>query len=1094
MNDYRKLNNIIGWLVWAIATFTYCSTIEPTASFWDCGEYIACSYKLEVGHPPGAPFFLLVARVFSMFSMGDPSQAAMWVNVMSGLCSSFTILFLFWSITRLAKKMLSPAENPVDGKMWAILGAGIVGGLAYTFSDSFWFSAVEGEVYAMSSLFTAAVFWAILKWEEEADQPGSMRWIVLIAFLTGMSIGVHLLNLLVIPSICFIYYFKKYKFSWGGFIIAGIISIFILGGIQAGVIPGIAKLAADYELFFVNTVHMPFNSGTLLYFVLLIGFVSTAIAYSVNGKEGYYKLTFSMAIAFALFAVISGSGAGSILMRLLVLGGMVYAIHYLKNKRAVLNTISLSFAMMLIGYSTFFVLVIRSQANPPMDENNPENALNMLSYLNREQYGDWPIGYGQYYNAPARPRSEFTNGTPIYQRDEKTGSYIVIDKREHVNPVYDPEFCTYFPRMWSQQDNHEEQYVYWGNVKGRPKQVTNNQGEPETRYVPTFGENIYYFLNYQMRYMYWRYFAWNFVGKQNDVQGLTNNPTDGNWVTGIKGFDEYLRDGEPYNPLSVSKNNKATNKFFALPLILGLLGLWFHYKRNPQDTFVVFCLFFFTGLAIVVYLNQYPYQPRERDYAYAASFYAFAIWLGLGVLFVYEFFSKKMNARTGAMAAIVVCLIAPALMATQGWDDHNRSKRTMARDFAINYLQSCDENAVLFTNGDNDTFPLWYAQEVEGIRTDVRVVNLSLFQTDWYIDQCRRAAYTSAPLPFTMSADKYAGSRRDIVYFFDKNIGYVNIKELMDYVASDNPENKYPAEGEMLHYFPSNRISIPIDSAKVAKNGCVPKGLEGRISKSLDWQLRRSYVTKNDLMVLDLLAGFNWDRPIYFAVTTGRQAYIGLEDYLQLEGLAYRLTPVKSTKEEMVMGARINAEKMYDNIMTKFQWGGMSTPGVYLDENSLRFASNMRIQMGGLASALVQEGKKDKAIKVLDKAMQEMPEETVPYDYTIYSIIVGYYQAGESKKAVPLAEKLFTNCESDLKYYNRLPNYHKSGYGGEIRQFKSLMVSLMQMARDNGELELAKRFEQRLPAVISQEDLQPQGPPPPKPQGPQPSQAQPVQK
>lgn len=1076
MNNYRKLNNLVGWLVWAVATFTYCSTIEPTASFWDCGEYIATAYKLEVGHPPGAPFFLLIARFFTMFSMGDPASAAMWVNIMSGLCSSFTILFLFWTITRLAKKILSPLENPTDGgKIWAILGAGLIGGLAYTFSDSFWFSAVEGEVYAMSSLFTAAVFWAILKWEEEAEQADSMRWIVLIAFLTGMSIGVHLLNLLVIPSICFIYYFKKYKFTWGGFIVAGIVSILLLGGIQAGVIPGIAKLAADYELFFVNKLGLPFNAGTLLYFILLIGLVAAAIAYSVNRKPGYYKITFFMAIAFAVFAVVSGSGGGSMFTRLLVLGGMVYAIHYLKDKHAILNTISLSFAMMLIGYSTFFVLVIRSQANTPMDENNPENALNMLSYLNREQYGDWPILYGQYYNAPTKPRNEFKDGTPTYERNKTTGKYDVIDKREDVNPVYEEEFCTVFPRMWSQQSNHEEAYKYWGNVKGRPKQVMGQNGEPETIYVPTFSENLTYFFRYQVGYMYWRYFAWNFIGRQNDVQGLVNNPTDGNWITGIKGFDEGRLDStEPYNPTSSTRNNKGTNKFFAIPFILGLLGLWYQYKKTAKDTFVVFCLFFFTGLAIVVYLNQYPYQPRERDYAYAASFYAYAIWIGLGVLFLYEFFSKRMNARSGAIAAIVICSVAPVLMGTQGWDDHNRSKRTMARDFAINYLQSCEPNAVLFTNGDNDTFPLWYAQEVEGIRTDVRVVNLSLFQTDWYIDQCRRAAYSSAPLPFTMSPDKYAASRRDIVYFMDKNIGYVNVRELMNYVASDKIENKYNMGGELLHILPSNKISIPVDSAKVVKNGSVQKGLENRISKSVDWQIRRSYITKNDLLVLDLLAGFNWERPIYFAVTTGREAYLGLDEYLQLEGLAYRLTPVRSTKEEMQTGARINASKMYDNIMTKFQWGGMSTPDIYLDENSLRFASNMRIQIGGLASVLVQSGQKDKAVKVLDKAMQEMPEETVPFDATMYSIIIGYFQAGENKKAAPLAEKLFALFESDLLYYNKLPGHHKAAYGGEIRRSKELMISLMQVARANGETELAKRFEQRLPAVISAEDMQPQ--------------------
>ena len=1072
MTDYRKLNNIVGWLICIVASYTYCSTIEPTASFWDCGEYIACSYKLEVGHPPGAPFFLLIARFFSLFAFGDVTKAAMMINVMSALSSAFTILFLFWTITRLAKKMIAPEGTEMDkGKMWAILGSGVIGALAYTFSDSFWFSAVEGEVYAMSSLFTAAVFWAILKWEEEADEPSSMRWLVLISYLMGLSVGVHLLNLLVIPSICFIYYFKKYKFTWKGFIVAGGISVVLLGGIQGGIIPGIVKLSADYELFFINKLSMPFNTGTALYFIILIGLVTTAILYSLNKKEVYYKATFGLAIAFALLAVASAQSGSGMFMRLVVLGGMVYAVHYLKNKPSVMNVIAMSFAVMMLGYSTFFVLIIRSQANTPMDENNPENALNMLSYLNREQYGDWPIGYGQYYNAPAKSRSEFKDGTPIYGKDLKTKKYVILDDRKHSVAVYEDDFCTVFPRMWSQQSQHEAAYKYWGDIKGKPKQVTDNNGESKTVYVPTFGENLTYFRRYQIGYMYLRYFAWNFIGKQNDVQGLNNNPTEGNWITGIPAFDNARLDVDLTTVPSNVQNNKATNKFYALPFILGLLGIWFQYKKGLKDAFVVFCIFFFTGLAIVIYLNQYPYQPRERDYAYAASFYAYAIWIGLGVLFIYDFLAKRTNAKNAAIIATAVSLVVPGLMAAEGWDDHNRFHKTMARDFAINYLNSCAPNAVLFTNGDNDTFPLWYAQEVEGIRTDVRVVNLSLFQTDWYINQCRRAAYDSKPLPFTMSADKYEASKRDIVYFMDKNIGYTNIKELMDYVASDNPENKYNAGGDYIDVLPSNKFSLPVDSAKVVQNGTVPKGLESRIVKSVDWQLKRSYVTKNDLMVLDLLAGFNWDRPIYFAVTTGREAYLGLEDYLQLEGLAYRLVPIKSTKEEMQNGARIASDIMYNNIMTKFQWGGMSHPKIYLDENNMRFASNMRIQIGGLAAQLIQEGKKDKAIKLLDKAQQEMPEATIPYDATMYSICLAYFQAGENKKAKDIAEKLFTMFEGDLRFYNKLPAIHKAAYGGEISRARQLMMALVSICYNFKEEALGKSFEQRLPAVIPQEEM-----------------------
>ncbi|HEY1040434.1 MAG TPA: DUF2723 domain-containing protein, partial [Bacteroidia bacterium] len=749
--NYKNLNNIIGWLVFAIATFTYCSTIEPTASFWDCGEYIACSQKLEVGHPPGAPLFLLIAKFFSLFSFGDATKAAMWVNVMSALCSSFTILFLFWSITRLAQKVIIKTGESIEGgKMFAILGAGVVGALAYTFSDSFWFSAVEGEVYAMSSFFTAIVFWAILKWEEEADSPTATRWLILIAYLMGLSIGVHLLNLLVIPAICFIYYYKKYKFSWGGWFITGILSLIILGGIQAGVIPGIVKLSADYELFFTNKLGMGFNTGTIIYFALLLTFLVASITYSINGKEGHYKIAFFGAILFSIFALISGSGFGSIASRLIVLGGMVFALHYLKNKKEVLNTVALSFAMILIGYSSFFVLVIRSQANTPMDENDPENAITLLSYLNREQYGDWPIGYGNYYNAPLDKNQQYKDGNPVYAQDKKTGKYIITDDRKESIPNYDKDFCTPFPRMWSTQANHEAAYKYWGNIKGKPKQVQGYNGETETIYVPTMGENLTYFKNYQIGYMYLRYFGWNFIGRQNDVQGLNNNPTEGNVITGFKGLDDKMLGFNTAEMPSAAANNKANNKFYAIPLILGLLGLVFHIRRHRSSAFVVTALFFLTGLAIVVYLNQYPYQPRERDYAYAASFYAFAIWIGFGVLAIYKLLAAaKLNIKTAATLATIIALAGPCIMAKEGWDDHSRAKRSMARDFAVNYLNSCAKNAILFTNGDNDTFPLWYAQEVEGIRTDIRVVNLSLLQTDWYINQMRRKAYDSDPVPFT---------------------------------------------------------------------------------------------------------------------------------------------------------------------------------------------------------------------------------------------------------------------------------------------------------------------------------------------------------
>ena len=964
-------------------------------------------------------------------------------------------------------------ETIEGAKMFAILGAGSIGALAYTFSDSFWFSAVEGEVYAMSSFFTAIVFWAILKWEEEADEPLATRWIILIAYLMGLSIGVHLLNLLVIPAICFIYYYKKYNFTWKGWFVTGILSLVILGGIQAGIIPGIVKLSADYELFFTNTLGLGFNTGTIFYFILLLCFITFAIIYSLKEKESYFKITFYTAIVFAVFALISGKGAGSFLSRLVILGGMVAALHYLKNKKEILNTIALSFAMMLIGYSSFFILVIRSQANTPMDENDPENAITLLSYLNREQYGDWPIGYGNYYNAPLDKQKPYLDGNPVYAKDKESGKYIITDDRKESDPNYDKEFCTVFPRMWSTQSSHEAAYRHWGNIKGRPKQITNNEGEAETVYVPTFVENLTYFKNYQIGYMYLRYFAWNFIGRQNDIQGLTNNPTEGNWITGLKSFDDARLDiNSDYLPSTLS-NNKGNNKFYGLPFILGLIGIIYLLRKDKATSFVVAALFLLTGLAIVVYLNQYPYQPRERDYAYAASFYAYAIWIGFGMLAIFDFLSKKINGKIAVTIAFILSVGIPALMASEGWDDHNRSNRTMSRDFAVNYLNSCAKNAILFTNGDNDTFPLWYAQEVEGIRTDVRVVNLSLLQTDWYINQMRRAAYESAPVPFTLDPKKYVQGTRDVIYFNDQDLGYVDIKELMKFVASDEPQNKWqiPGREKALDIFPTKKIRVSVDSAKVVNNGTVQKDMAGRVLKQLNWEIQRNYVLKNDLMIMDLLAANDWNRPVYFAVTTGADAYLNLDKYLQLEGLAYRLVPIESSEREMASGGpRIAEDIMYDNIM-KFQFGGMKNKGVYLDENCLRMASNIRIQIAQLASALIEKGKKSKAIKVLDKAQEEMPEFNVPLDATMYSICVAYYQGGAKDKGNQLANRLFDIFEKDQQFYNKMKVEQKSFYSREMRQTADLLNRLISLTAAYGDKDLSDKFLIRIKNILPAEEI-----------------------
>jgi tetratricopeptide (TPR) repeat protein len=1077
--EFGKLNNIIGWLVWAIATVTYFCTIEPSASFWDCGEYIACSYKLEVGHPPGAPFFLIIGRFFTLFAGSDPAHAAMMINVMSALSSSFSILFLFWTITRLGVKVYGKKVNELEKpKLWAILGAGIVGGLAYTFSDSFWFSAVEGEVYAMSSFFTAIAFWAILKWDEEdsVNPTGALRWLVLISYMIGLSIGVHLLNLLIIPAIGFIIYFKKYKFSWKGFFIAGISSVLVLGLVQNLIIPKIVKFISDYEVFFTNKLHLGFSTGTIFFFLLLTVSLISFIVYTTSKKEKYFKLGIYSAAILSAFAVIVAPSGGGMFFRLLMLGGMLYAIQKFKTKTITLNAIFLSFATLLIGYSSFFVLVIRSQANPPMDENDPENAPNMLSYLLREQYGDWPLLYGQYYNAPSRPRNEFGDGDPIYAKDKVNSNYKVIDSRKNSIAKYEKEFCTPFPRMYSSQSHHETGYKYWGNVSAhhKNKTVESRYGETETVEIPTMAANLTYFFKYQVNYMYLRYFYWNFVGRQNDVQGSTGNNMDGNWISGIKPIDDFKLDTDTSQKIYRDKNNFANNHFYALPLILGLFGMFFHFKRNKPDAWVVLCFFLLTGLAIVIYLNQSPYQPRERDYAYTGSFYAFAIWIGLGVLFLFDQLSKKSLTMGAAIGSTALSLVVPFVMAKDGWNDHDRSLRSLSRDVAINYLQSCAPNAILFTNGDNDTFPLWYAQEVEGIRTDVRVVNLSLLQTDWYIRQMRRAAYDSKPVPFTIPEEKLEAEKMSYLLVNGQNPKPMNLVEALKVALSDDPAGKYDNGGDLLDVLPAKSFYVDVDSLKVMKQKVVSVKDTARLAKRISWDLGgRNYITKNDLLVLDLVAHNKWERPIYFAVTTGDDAYVGLKRYFQLEGLAYRFVPIRQTETEEAQGGRVNTEVMYDNIMNKFLWGGMDKPGVNLDENCVRMVGNLRMQMSILAGALINEGKNKKAKDILDKCLAVMPDENISYDASIYTICGAYYEIGEIEKANKLAKKLFDIYEGDLKIYTTQKPNHRSAYGRDINQAKEVLKRLTGLAQQYKQDVLSKEFMTRIQGVLSPEDMEP---------------------
>ncbi len=997
MKNYKFINNVTGWLVFLVAAVVYLMTIEPTTSFWDCGEFITTSYKLEVGHPPGAPFFMILGRFFTIFA--DPSSAAMMINALSALASAFTILFLYWTITHLAQKLVGTEKEYSLGQTVAIIGSGVVGALAYTFSDTFWFSAVEGEVYASSSLITAIVFWAILKWENVADEPHANRWIILIAYLMGISIGIHLLNLLAIPAIVFVYYYKKYPVTRNGIIASLAISVLLLGIIMYGIIPGVIKIASWFELMFVNGFGLPFNTGTIFYAALLIGLI-------------------------------------------------VFGIHYTTKKNLVLwNTVLVAFMVIIIGYSSFAMIVIRSSANTPMDQNSPDNVFSLLGYLNREQYGDRPLFTGQNYNTPLDPQNPYVEDKPYYI--QKDGKYVVSDIRQ--KPQYDSRFTTFFPRMWSSQSQHIKDYQSWAGVEGKTVQITNRQGEPETIKLPTFGENLQFFVRYQVVHMYMRYFMWNFVGRQNDIQGH-GDVLSGNWLSGID-FIDSARLGDQSDLPAKYANNKARNTYYFLPLLLGLLGAFFHYHRNKKDMWVVSLLFIMTGIAIVVYLNQYPHQPRERDYAYAGSFYAFAIWIGLGVLAIPELLKKWLPYTSTAVAASVLSLfLVPGVMANENWDDHDRSNRYTARDFGANYLNSCEDNGIIFTNGDNDTFPLWYNQEVEGVRTDLRVCNLSYLQTDWYIDQMRRQAYESNPLPITFTEDQYVQGKRDVIYLMnDPRIkGAVDLKKALDFVKDDNPKTKL-TQADNAAYIPSKRLFLKVDKEAVIRNKVVPEAQYDQIVDTIFIDFgNKNYVTKDELMVLDMIANSNWERPIYYAITVGRDKYLGLQDYFQLDGFAYRFTPVKTEQSGIYFG-RVNTERMYQHMMNDFKWGNMNDPKVYIDENNQRMMMNIRNNFNRLAESLVQEGRKDSAIKVLDRSLELIPHDIVPYNYFSLQLAEDYLSAGAMDKGTKVMREIYESYKEEMDYFLKLDDKYLVSVDEEIQR---IMYFLREMSLITNEYKL----------------------------------------
>lgn len=1017
MKKYQLYNNITGWIIFLISAVVYLMTIEPTVSFWDCGEFITTSYKFEVGHPPGAPLFMIVGRIFTLF--GGAGDAAKMINSMSALASGFTIMFLFWTITHLAKKLVNNSKELSAGQTIAILASGVIGALAYTFSDTFWFSAVEGEVYATSSLMTAVVFWAILKWENVADEPGANRWLIFIAYIIGLSIGVHLLNLLAIPAIVFVYYFKKYDVTRKGVLVALVASIVILGFIMYGIIPGVVTVGSWFELLFVNTFGLPFHSGLLFYTAAIVA-------------------------------------------------GISYGIWYTLKKQMVLwNTILAGTAVILIGYSSFALIIIRSSAQPPMDQNSPNNAFSLLSYLNREQYGDRPLLYGQFYDSPYNPQQRYLEGKPVYSQID--GKYKITYNR--VVPNYDDKFNMVFPRMWStMESSHAQDYKEWGNIKGTRIQHRNEQGENEVIVKPTFIENMRFFLRYQVNHMYWRYFMWNFAGRQNDIQSH-GSVIHGNWISGINFIDKARLGDQKNLPASLS-GNKGKNTYYFLPLLLGLLGLFYQYNKGAEGkkgVWVVFLLFFMTGLAIVIYLNQYPHQPRERDYAYAASFYAFTIWIGLGVLALSEALKKFVpeTIAAGVSGALALVLV-PGIMGAENWDDHDRSGRYTARDFGANYLETCAPNGIIFTNGDNDTFPLWYNQEVEGVRSDVRVCNLSYLQTDWYINQMRRQAYNSAPMPISMTPDKYLQGTRDIIYLLDNprlNRPTIGTKEAISFVSDDNPATKLQ-QADNAAYIPKKILSFKVDKEAVIRNKVVRPEDYDKIVDTMYINLSdRNYISKDELVILDLLATNNWERPIYWAMTVGSDKYLNLEDYFQLEGFAYRLVPIRgnSQPDKLLLGT-VASDIMYDNLMNKFKWGGINDPNVYIDENNARMMTNISNGFHRLASALIEEGKKDSAIAAIDRCFELMPQKVVPPGYFTIELATDYLKAGAAEKGKQALTSAFDSFNDDLNYYFSLDNrfVQSKSIQEELQRSLFFMQLIERSARANNQPELAQKASETL--------------------------------
>lgn len=1078
MKQYKITNNIIGWIVFAIAAFTYCMTVEPSASFWDCPEFISTATKLEVGHPPGAPFFMLTGNFFTHFT-GDPAKAAFCVNIMSALLSALCILFLFWTITHLTR-MLICKDGMVTtwGQIITIMGSGVVGALAYTWSDTFWFSAEEGEVYAYSSMFTALVFWLILKWEDHADEPHSDRWIVLIFYLTGLSIGVHLLNLLCLPAIALVYYYKRHpQAQTKGSLVALLVGFLLVAAVLYGVVPGIVKVGGWFELFFVNTLGMPFNTGMVVYILALIAVVLTAIWSTTKTNRtltnGLYLASVGM-LGIPFF----GTGFMSVLIGIVLLATLYFLLNMKRKdgkmllRKRILNTSLLCMLMLMIGYSSYAVIVIRSVANPPMDQNSPEDIFSLGSYLSRDQYGQTPLFFGQAFTS--QPDFD-ANGQAIYNtttehhRKEKTqaneaDTYEDVESLESLQ--YPSGMKMLFPRMYSSA--HAQAYNDWlgGNIQLRDVNYTTSGGDFQYGQMPSQWDNLNFFMSYQINFMYWRYFMWNFAGRQNGYQS-NGEKEHGNWLTGIPFIDNAMYGNQKELPNELQQD-KAHNVFYMLPLLLGLLGLFwqaFRGDKGVKQFWVVFFLFFMTGLAIVLYLNQTPMQPRERDYAYAGSFYAFAIWIGMGVAALADLLGRALKARKKATeefgvlpaaVASVLCVLVPLQMVSQTWDDHDRSGRYACRDFGLNYLDTMPEkladgtpaNPIIFSNGDNDTFPLWYNQETEGKRTDARVCNLEYLQTEWYTDQMVRPAYNSPSLPIAWKRAEYVD---------DGKHGYfpiVDRKAELDAFKKAHPNGPDPYELTYImdnyvrtkQIFPTDSVVVKVNKQNVINQGItVPAGMEipDHISLSLKWAGRG--MSRKQVMIYEMLARNNWKRPIYMSVTLGAENYAGLQDYFCLEGLAYRLTPFKLGQ------SRIDTDKMYTNLMKRFKYGNVAMPGIFLDETNLRMAQTHRRMFSILVERLLNEGKKDKALAALRMCEKVLPEATVPYEYADVDLATLWFHAGDKANAARVAKEVARQNWQYLNWANTLPQETAYAYANSCTKtflYLYRCVALLQDMKD----------------------------------------------